>query len=76
MAAFKNWPITLKIERVTDISVMLTRENLKQTSNFKSQNLGQFLRLGPDFLHVGLKLYKASVLFSSCPSKTPPSLIS
>ena len=48
----KYEPCILEIERVTLIFVSQVGRNLNSLKNFKSQNLAQFLRFGPEFLHV------------------------
>ena len=43
---------------------------------FKSQNLTQFLRFGPNFLHVSSISIEIQSLNSNMGPKTPPSMIS
>ena len=48
-------PSILKIKRVTDVFRDVDKSKFKMRLNFESQYLGQFLRLGPNFLYVFLK---------------------
>ena len=72
----KDDPCISKIERVKAFSVGLSTTKSHHLKIFKFQYLGEFLRYGPDFLHVIINFIGFKITFSNMGSYGAPSLIS
>ena len=72
----KDEPSISKIERVMAIFVSQGEAKSQFRQIFKSQNLTQFLRFGPNFLHVSSISIEVQSLNSNMIPKIAPSLIS
>ena len=72
----KDDPCILKIKRVMAIFVGQGMTKSHDLNIFKSQYLGEFLRYGPDFLHVIINFIGLKITFSNMGSHSALSLIS
>ena len=71
----KDDPFISKIERVTAIFVDQGTTKSHYLKIFKSQYLSEFLRYGPDFLHVIINIIGFKITFSNMGAHGTPSLI-
>ena len=69
-------PCISKIEQVMEIFVHQGTTKSCNLKIFKSQYLSEFLRYGPDFLHVIINFIGFKITFSNMGSHGAPSLIS
>ena len=72
----KRWLLYLKIEQVTAILVGKGTTKSPNLKIFKSQYLSEFLRYGPDFLHVIINLTGFKIFFFNMGAYCASSLIS
>ena len=68
--------VSQKIERVTAIFIDQGTTKSHYLKIFKSQYLSEFLRYGPDFLHVIINLIGFKMIFSNMGAHGAHSLIS